>query len=167
MLARSAARVAVRCHAAVALRVPVPTLCARTPFTTAQASRCDEVSRAAAAASSPSSSPTIFDRILDGSLPASVVYEDERCLAFRDVSPQAPCHVLVIPKRRLRSLADTGPGDDALLGHLLGAAREVAALEGLGDGYRVVINTGRDGAQSVYHLHLHVLGGRQLGWPPG
>jgi len=155
----------VRTRAAVSARAPL--VCARPLFTTRLPLRCDEVSRAASASSSPAASPTIFDRILDGSIPASVVYEDEHCLAFRDVSPQAPTHVLVIPKRRVRMLSETGPEDEGLLGHLLGAARVVAEKEGLADGYRVVINNGRHGAQSVYHLHLHVLGGRQMQWPPG
>ena len=114
---------------------------------------------------------TIFQKIIDSQIPATIVYEDDRALAFRDVAPQAPVHVLVIPKpvggRALRSLADSGPDDDGLLGHLLGVCRAVAVQEGLAAGYRVVTNIGADGGQSVDHLHFHVLGRRRLGWPPG
>jgi histidine triad (HIT) family protein len=110
---------------------------------------------------------TIFKRIIDGELPADIVYQDELCLAFRDITPQAPTHVLVIPKKELPSLADATPEDHALLGHLLLKAGEVARNLGLTGGYRVVINSGADGGQTVDHLHLHILGGRALGWPPG
>jgi histidine triad (HIT) family protein len=111
---------------------------------------------------------TIFARILRGEVPARKVLETERVLAFHDVHPQAPVHVLVIPKEPLVSLADAGPQHGALLGELLLAAAEVARLLGLEEGgYRVVTNIGADGGQSVFHLHLHVLGGRALGWPPG
>ena len=110
---------------------------------------------------------TIFKRIIDKEIPANVVYEDDKCLAFRDVNPQAPVHVLVIPRQEIPSLADATDGDTALLGHLLSTARRLASQLGLTHGYRVVINCGPDGGQSVDHLHLHVLGGRQLDWPPG
>lgn len=110
---------------------------------------------------------TIFKRIIDKEIPATIVYEDDRCLAFRDVNPQAPTHVLVIPKKEIPSLADAADSDSALLGHLLSTARSVATQLGLAKGYRVVINCGPDGGQSVDHLHLHVLGGRALAWPPG
>lgn len=111
---------------------------------------------------------TIFQKIIDREIPAHIVFEDERCLAFRDVSPQAPVHVLVIPKLPLVSVAQAEPQHEALLGHLLWVAGEVARLEGVAEtGFRVVINSGGDGGQSVFHLHLHVLGGRRLGWPPG
>jgi histidine triad (HIT) family protein len=110
---------------------------------------------------------TIFKRIIDREIPADIVHEDDRCLAFRDIDPKAPTHVLVIPKREIPSLADSADDDASLLGHLLCAARDVAAKVGLHGGYRVVINCGPDGGQSVDHLHLHVLGGRQLRWPPG
>jgi histidine triad (HIT) family protein len=110
---------------------------------------------------------TIFKRIIDKEIPANVVYEDDRCLAFRDVNPQAPVHVLVIPKQEIPSLADAVDDDAALLGHLLSKARSLASQLGLVHGYRVVINCGPDGGQSVDHLHLHVLGGRPLDWPPG
>ena len=111
---------------------------------------------------------TIFERIIAREIPADIVYEDDRCLAFRDIAPEAPTHVLVIPKRDLTSIADAKPSDAALLGHLLLVAAEVARKEGLEEaGYRLVLNTGGHGGQSVAHLHVHLLGGRQLGWPPG
>lgn len=110
---------------------------------------------------------TIFKRIIDREIPAKIIHEDELCLAFHDVSPQAPTHVLVIPKKEIPSLADAGDDDSALLGHLLVTAKKVAAQLGLQNGYRTVINCGRDGGQSVDHLHVHVLGGRCLAWPPG
>ena len=110
---------------------------------------------------------TIFKRIIDREIPASIVYEDDKCLAFRDVNPQAPVHVLVIPRKEIASLKDAADDDSALLGHLLSVARKVAAQEELAQGYRVVINSGPDGGQTVDHLHLHVLGGRRLTWPPG
>lgn len=110
---------------------------------------------------------TVFDKILNGEIPADIVYETERVLAFRDIHPQAPVHVLVIPKRRIVSVTDAGPDDAALLGEVLLAAAEVARREGIADsGYRLVVNNGADGGQSVFHLHVHVLGGRPLGWPP-
>ncbi|KAK8394239.1 hypothetical protein O3P69_006433 [Scylla paramamosain] len=112
-------------------------------------------------------SPTIFDRILDGSIKADIVYEDPECLAFRDVDPQAPKHLLVIPRRRITMLEDAQNTDQELLGHLMLVVKKVAEQEDLTDGYRVVINNGPDGGQSVYHLHIHLLGGRQLNWPPG
>ncbi len=110
---------------------------------------------------------TIFQKIIDRQIPATIVYEDDRALAFRDVAPQAPVHVLVIPKQPIRSLASATDEDAALLGHLLTVVRKVAAAEGLEGGYRVVTNIGADGGQSVDHLHFHVLGKRRLGWPPG
>jgi histidine triad (HIT) family protein len=111
---------------------------------------------------------TIFGRIVSGEIPAKIVYDDERALAFHDVSPKAPTHVLVIPKREIPRLSDAQDSDGELLGHLLLVARRVAHELGLDEGgYRVVINIGADGGQSVEHLHLHVLGGRALGWPPG
>ena len=110
---------------------------------------------------------TLFERIVEREIPGDIVYEDERCVAFRDISPQAPVHVLVVPRKAFPSL-DAVPNEERLLaGHLLLVARQVAAQEGLTRGYRVVINCGADGAQTVDHLHVHVLGGRQLTWPPG
>lgn len=126
----------------------------------------DEVQRAQRAAAQ-GAAPTIFSRILDRTLPADIFYEDEQCLAFRDVAPQAPIHFLVIPKVQIPRISQVTPGDKELLGHLLVTASRLAQEEGLADGYRIVINDGQQGAQSVYHLHLHVIGGRQMGWPPG
>jgi len=110
---------------------------------------------------------TIFKRIIDKEIPAEIVFEDDDCLAFRDINPQAPVHFLVIPKKEIVSLADAGDEDSALLGHLLLTARMLADEMRLANGYRVVINCGPDGGQSVDHLHVHVLGGRNLKWPPG
>ena len=111
---------------------------------------------------------TVFDKILSREIPADVVYEDELALAFRDIHPQAPVHVLVIPKRPIVGLAAATEADTSLLGHLLQVCRAVAEQEGIVDGgYRVVTNHGSDGGQSVDHLHFHVLGGRPMGWPPG
>ena len=110
----------------------------------------------------------IFAKILRGEIPADVLHEDDRCLAFRDVQPQAPVHFLVIPKVPISKLADSGPDDAPVLGHLLATAAAVARNEGLGEGgYRVVINSGAGAGQTVFHLHVHVLGGRSLAWPPG
>ena len=111
---------------------------------------------------------TIFDKILRREIPADIVYEDDQVLAFRDVAPQAPTHVLVIPKEPLVNLLDATPDHTLLLGQLMQAAVYVARTLGLAeDGFRVVVNVGKDGGQSVDHLHLHVLGGRHLTWPPG
>src|SRR5262245_21696428 len=110
---------------------------------------------------------TIFKKIIDKEIPAQIVYEDDECLAFRDVAPQAPTHVLVIPKKEIASLDDIGNDDAKLLAHIWIVIRNLARELNLGDGYRVVVNCGRDGGQSVDHLHSHLLGGRQLKWPPG
>jgi histidine triad (HIT) family protein len=110
---------------------------------------------------------TIFKRILDKEIPADIVYEDDRCIAIRDINAQAPTHVLVIPRQEIASLVDAKDADAPLLGHLLVIAAKLAAQLGLTDGYRTVINCGRDGGQSVDHLHVHLLGGRSLTWPPG
>lgn len=110
---------------------------------------------------------TIFQRIIDKEIPANIVFEDDLCLAFHDVAPQAPTHVLVIPKKPLPNLAAAQADDQALLGHLLLVAKQIADQLGLSNGYRTVINCGKDGGQSVDHLHIHVLGGRALHWPPG
>jgi histidine triad (HIT) family protein len=111
--------------------------------------------------------PTIFKRIIDKEIPAEIVYEDDLCLAFRDVNPQAPVHVLVIPKKEIASADQLTEEDDVLLGHIYGVIRKLAKELGLENGYRVVSNCGNDGGQTVYHLHFHLLGGRQMGWPPG
>ena len=110
---------------------------------------------------------TIFQRIIDKELPAKIVYEDERCLAFHDVAPQAPTHVLVIPKKAIRSVAEIADEDLDLVAHLWKVIRDLARELQLEKGYRVVVNCGRDGGQSVDHLHFHLLGGRPLLWPPG
>lgn len=110
---------------------------------------------------------TIFQRIIDKAIPAQIVFEDDLCLAFHDVAPQAPTHVLVIPKKPLPNLAAAQADDQALLGHLLLVAKQIAEQLGLSSGYRTVINCGKDGGQSVDHLHIHVLGGRTMHWPPG
>lgn len=111
---------------------------------------------------------TIFGMIIRGEVPADIVYEDELCLAFRDINPQARVHVLVIPRTPIRSLAHATPDQKDLLGHLMEVCSSVAVREGIAEsGYRVVTNIGSDGGQSVEHLHFHVLGGRSLDWPPG
>lgn len=112
-------------------------------------------------------SKTIFKRIIDKEIPARIIHEDDLCLAFHDVHPQAPTHVLVIPKKEIRSIADLADEDQMLVGHLLLVCRNLARQLGLESGYRVVANTGSDGGQSVDHLHFHLLGGRGLTWPPG
>ena len=111
---------------------------------------------------------TIFDKIIAREIPADIVFEDAHVLAFRDINPQAPVHVLFIPKRPVPTLNDLAEGDEAVVGRLAMAAAAYAKQEGFSeDGYRVVMNTNRDGGQTVFHAHLHVLGGRQLTWPPG
>ncbi|BAC08549.1 histidine triad nucleotide-binding protein [Thermosynechococcus vestitus] len=110
---------------------------------------------------------TIFSRIIRREIPADIVHEDELCLAFRDINPQAPVHILVIPKKPIPQLSLAEPEDHRVLGHLLLTAKRIAEAEGLTNGYRVVINNGPDGGQTVYHLHLHLLGGRPMQWPPG
>lgn len=110
---------------------------------------------------------TIFSKIIRREIPADIVYEDDLCLAFKDIAPQAPVHILVIPKKPIPKLADATPEDHALMGHLLLKVKQVAEEAGLENGYRVVINTGDDGGQTVHHLHLHILGGRPMQWPPG
>ena len=115
---------------------------------------------------SSASEDTIFGRILRGEIPCDQVYADEQCLAFRDVQPQAPVHLLVIPRQPISQLSEAQPQDQALLGHLLLVAAKVAQQEGLSS-WRTVINTGVEAGQTVFHLHLHVIGGRPLAWPPG
>lgn len=111
---------------------------------------------------------TIFSKIIRREIPADIVYEDDLCLAFRDVNPQAPFHVLVIPKQAIAKLADAESKDHALMGHLLLTVKRIAEQQGLADnGYRIVINNGPAAGQTVDHLHLHILGGRQMEWPPG
>ncbi|XP_074661643.1 adenosine 5'-monophosphoramidase HINT1-like isoform X1 [Tubulanus polymorphus] len=110
---------------------------------------------------------TIFGKILRKEIPCKLIYEDDKCIAFHDINPQAPTHFLVIPRKPIRTLDAATEEDELLLGHMMIAAKKVAAQEGLNNGYRLVLNNGRDGAQSVYHVHLHVMGGRQMKWPPG
>ena len=112
-------------------------------------------------------SETVFSKIIRKEIPADIVYEDDLTLAFRDITPQAPVHILVIPKKPLPQLDAAESDDHALMGHLLLTVKRVAKQVGLEKGYRVVINNGSDGGQSVNHLHLHILGGRQMQWPPG
>ena len=110
---------------------------------------------------------TLFGKIIRREIPANIVYEDDLCLAFRDINPQAPTHVLLVPKKEIDMLANAGPEDQALLGHMLLAAGKIATQLGVADAFRVVVNNGAAAGQSVFHLHLHILGGRKLHWPPG
>lgn len=110
---------------------------------------------------------TLFQKIADREIPAALVHEDEHCIAFRDINPQAPTHVLIVPRKPIPSLNDLTEGDAALVGHLFVVARLLAERERLTGGYRTVFNCGPDAGQSVDHIHLHLLGGRHLAWPPG
>ena len=113
-------------------------------------------------------SDCLFCRILEGEIPADVIYETDSALAFRDINPQAPTHVLIIPRRHITTINDLDAGDAELVGSLFVAAKEVARQEGLADdGYRTVMNCGEEAGQSVFHIHLHLLGGRLFNWPPG
>ncbi len=113
------------------------------------------------------SGKTIFKKIIDHEIPANIVYEDDQCLAFHDIDPQAPTHVLVIPKKEIASIDDLADEDQALVGHLWLVIRKLAADLGLSHGYRVVVNCGPDAGQAVSHLHYHLIGGRKMTWPPG
>jgi histidine triad (HIT) family protein len=113
------------------------------------------------------SDKTIFKRIIDREIPAKIAYEDECCLAFHDITPQAPTHVLIIPKKEIPKVDDLTADDDALVGHLFRVAARLAGQLGLSGGYRLVVNNGPDAGQAVLHLHVHLLGGRALHWPPG
>uniref|UniRef100_A0A3P9KSR7 Histidine triad nucleotide binding protein 1 n=2 Tax=Oryzias TaxID=8089 RepID=A0A3P9KSR7_ORYLA len=110
---------------------------------------------------------TIFGKIVRKEIPVNLLYEDDQCVAFPDISPQAPTHILVVPKKPIVQLSVAEEDDAALLGHMLIVAKKCAKDAGLTKGYRIVINDGPDGGQSVYHIHIHVLGGRMMGWPPG
>lgn len=113
------------------------------------------------------SEKSLFQKIIDREVDADIVHEDDRCVAFRDIDPQAPTHILIVPRKPIPTLNDLEPEDEKLVGHLFVVAQDLAQEEGLRDGYRTVINCGDDGGQSVYHLHLHLLGGRRMSWPPG
>ncbi|HEY6676224.1 MAG TPA: histidine triad nucleotide-binding protein [Terrimicrobium sp.] len=111
---------------------------------------------------------TLFEKIVNREVPAQIIHEDDRCVAIRDINPQAPIHVLVIPKKAIPRLGEATDADETLLGHLLLTAAEVAKREGIAEnGYRVIVNQGWHAGESVPHLHVHVLGGRQMKWPPG
>jgi len=110
---------------------------------------------------------TLFQKIIDREIPADIVYEDELCLAFRDINPQAPTHILVIPKKQIAKIVDCSAEDKELLGHLLLSANQIAEQENIADAFRLVINNGAKAGQSVFHLHIHILGGRIMSWPPG
>jgi len=110
---------------------------------------------------------TLFQRIIDREIPAQIVHEDDRALAFHDINSQAPTHILIVPKKPLTCLSSAESSDGELLGHLLLVAKSVAEKQGLSRGFRLVINNGPDGGQTVDHLHIHLLGGRSLTWPPG
>lgn len=112
-------------------------------------------------------SDTIFAKIINREIPATILYEDDLCLAFRDIGPQAPMHILVIPKKPIPRIVDAQTDDQALLGHLLLKAGEIAKAEGYGDAFRLVVNNGAGAGQTVFHLHVHILGGRGFSWPPG
>ncbi len=110
---------------------------------------------------------TLFEKIIDKELPAQFVYEDELCVVIKDINPAAPVHLLVIPRKRIEMLSDSKPEDQALLGHLMLVAGKVARDAGYGDAFRLVVNNGAAASQSVFHIHLHVIAGRPLSWPPG
>jgi histidine triad (HIT) family protein len=112
-------------------------------------------------------SETIFSKIINKEIPADIVYEDDICLVFRDINPQAPVHLLLIPKKPITKLTDAGDMDKDILGHLLLAANKVAAKEGVADAYRLVLNNGSGAGQEVFHVHFHLLAGRPFSWPPG
>jgi histidine triad (HIT) family protein len=112
-------------------------------------------------------SDTIFGKIIRRQIPADIIYEDEQAIAIKDINPQAPTHILVIPKKPIPRLSEAVDSDRDLLGHLLLTVKQVAEQAGLKNGYRVVINNGADGGQTVNHIHLHILGDRQMKWPPG
>ena len=112
-------------------------------------------------------SETLFTKIIDREIPADIVYEDELCLAFKDINPQAPLHILMIPKKNIVKISDTTELEQDLLGHLLLKAGEIANAQGYGEAFRLVINNGENAGQTVFHLHIHILAGRSFSWPPG
>ena len=110
---------------------------------------------------------TLFEKIIDREIPGKIVHEDEHCVAIQDINPGAPMHLLLIPRKPIPRLCDAGPEDQALLGHLMLSAGKIAAAHGYGEAFRLVVNNGAEAGQSVFHLHLHLIGGRPLKWPPG
>lgn len=112
-------------------------------------------------------SKTLFEKIIDREIPGTIVYEDELCVAFRDINPGAPVHILLVPRKPLARLDDATAADQSLLGHLMLVAPRIAAAEGYGEAFRLVVNNGAAAGQSVFHLHLHILAGRPMKWPPG
>ena len=110
---------------------------------------------------------TLFTKIINREIPADIVYEDEQCLAFRDIDPKAPTHILIIPKQEISKIAEANTEDQKLLGHLLLKAGDIARSEGIADNFRLVINNGEEAGQTVFHLHIHLLAGRPFNWPPG
>jgi histidine triad (HIT) family protein len=113
------------------------------------------------------SEKTIFKKIIDREIPAKIVYEDDLCIAFEDINPRAPTHLIVIPRKEIVSVDDVGPEDEVIIGHLFIAMRKIATQLGLSGGYRVITNCGRDAGQEVMHIHFHMLAGRKFTWPPG
>lgn len=111
---------------------------------------------------------SIFTKIINKEIPAAIVYEDDKCIAFRDIDPKAPVHILIVTKKEIRSMAEVTEQDKELLGHMMVKAAQIAKEQGISDsGYRLAINTNKEGGQEVYHVHMHILGGRQMEWPPG
>ncbi|XP_011866035.1 PREDICTED: histidine triad nucleotide-binding protein 1 [Vollenhovia emeryi] len=146
-----------RKHLAVGGNLPVVCSASRRKMAT-------EVEKAQAAAPE---GDTIFGKMIRKEIPCNFIHEDSQCVAFDDINPQAPVHFLVIPRKPIAQLSKAQDKDEPLLGHLMNVAHKIAKQKGLTNGFRLVVNDGKHGAQSVYHLHLHVLGGRQLEWPPG
>ena len=112
-------------------------------------------------------SKTLFEKIIDGEIPGDIVYQDDQCVAFRDINPTAPMHILLVPRKPIARLCDAQPDDAGLLGHMLMVAPQIAESEGYGDAFRLVVNNGEKAGQTVFHLHMHIIGGRSLNWPPG
>lgn len=111
---------------------------------------------------------SIFTKIINKDIPAAIVFEDDDCIAFRDIDPKAPVHILIVTKKEIRSMAEVTDRDKELLGHMMVKAAQIAKEQGISDsGYRLVVNTNKEGGQEVYHVHMHILGGRQMEWPPG
>jgi histidine triad (HIT) family protein len=109
----------------------------------------------------------IFCRIVAGQIPSQKVYDDEGVIAFRDINPQAPTHIVIVPRKHIPCIADMDEADEPLMGHIIYATTQIARQEGLADGYRIVVNNGEQAGQTVFHIHFHLLGGRHMNWPPG